>query len=171
MGHKVFKNLVRITRYDLNRIKRKAICGNHIFNKNKKRVQASIDNDPVVLRTVNALYKRGEIQGLSLGPAVALHSFAGCKRQQSHCDYDPDEVIRASVKPKGVLIGLQDEETHMIIGHKKVRLHRGDVLIFDGDVVHAGGAYFKDNTRVHVYMDSPDVVRIDNATYFINGNT
>jgi hypothetical protein len=35
----------------------------------------------------------------------------------------------------------------------KVRLQAGDVLIFRGDLVHAGAGVEKANVRLHAYMD------------------
>ena len=31
----------------------------------------------------------------------------------------------------------------------------GHILLFDGDVAHAGACYATTNTRVHVYLDVP----------------
>ena len=44
-------------------------------------------------------------------------------------------------------------------GVRMICLEPGDVLVFDGDVVHAGAAYRAPNTRVHVYLDVPSVKR------------
>ena len=40
-----------------------------------------------------------------------------------------------------------------------VVLYAGDVLVFDGDVEHAGAHFHMPNTRVHVYLDVADVQR------------
>ena len=50
-------------------------------------------------------------------------------------------------------------------GVRMICLEPGDVLVFDGDVVHAGAAYRAPNTRVHVYLDVPSVKREHDRTY------
>ena len=37
----------------------------------------------------------------------------------------------------------------------EVKLNAGDVFVFRGDLLHAGGEYVKRNIRVHCYVDSP----------------
>ena len=46
-----------------------------------------------------------------------------------------------------------------------VPLEPGDVLVFEGDVVHAGAQYASLNTRVHAYLDAPGVERKVNHTW------
>ena len=36
-----------------------------------------------------------------------------------------------------------------------VRLDVGDVLLFQGDVVHAGAGYASEHFRIHAYIDPP----------------
>ena len=50
-------------------------------------------------------------------------------------------------------------------GVRMICLEPGDVLVFDGDVVHAGAAYRAPNTCVHVYLDMPSVKREHDRTY------
>ena len=40
------------------------------------------------------------------------------------------------------------------------------LLVFDGDVAHAGAAYSELNTRVHVYLDVCGVKRERDYTWF-----
>ena len=47
-----------------------------------------------------------------------------------------------------------------------VRLAPGDVLVFDGDVAHAGASYCECNLRLHTYLDVPEVVRERDHTWF-----
>ena len=46
-----------------------------------------------------------------------------------------------------------------------VVMFAGDVLVFDGDVVHAGAQYSVGSTRVHVYLDVPELTRDPNFTW------
>ena len=96
---------------------------------------------------------------------VVLHSSPMCKQQPWHYDYDPEEVRAASIKPLGVLVALQDN-TRFETRRKTHILSRGDVLVFRGDVVHAGAAYDTENTRMHTYLDVDAVKRPTNRTWF-----
>ena len=69
-----------------------------------------------------------------------------------------------TTKPLGVLVALQDE-TRLDTPQGVIAMEQGDVLVFDGDVVHAGAAYAQDNTRVHLYLDATEVPRVHNVTY------
>merc|ERR1711975_131993 len=40
-----------------------------------------------------------------------------------------------------------------------VKLSRGDLLVFRGDVCHHGVGYDTENVRVHIYIDSPVIPR------------
>ena len=42
------------------------------------------------------------------------------------------------------------------------------MLVFYGDLIHAGAEYSQANTRIHIYLDSPEVVRDFNTTYLKN---
>lgn len=42
-----------------------------------------------------------------------------------------------------------------------------DIVIFRGDLVHAGSGYENENYRLHAYMDSPKVPRTINRTWLI----
>jgi hypothetical protein len=49
-----------------------------------------------------------------------------------------------------------------------VELAAGDVIIFRGDLVHAGSPYEKHNVRIHAYLDHPTVSRPPNRTWVIH---
>ena len=51
----------------------------------------------------------------------------------------------------------------------EVHIEVGDILLFDGDVVHAGAAYTSANTRLHVYLDVAGVGHEANTTYLVKG--
>lgn len=120
--------------------------------------------------------------------AVIIKSLAGCGRQAAHCDYVeshdivtcPDNMIplgvlgsiekgsKIVVWPKShmLMYGLNNDlENDNKIEFKEINLLPGDILVFRGDLVHAGAAYEKDNMRVHIYGDSPNVKRDPNSTW------
>ena len=72
----------------------------------------------------------------------------------------------AKVKPMGVIFALEDY-TYFNTKSRRIVLKKGQVLIFDGDMVHAGSAYEKENTRIHLYLDSEEVPRRRNKTYLV----
>lgn len=50
-----------------------------------------------------------------------------------------------------------------------VELNEGDILIFRADLIHAGSFYNEEeNTRLHVFLDSPVFPRIKNQTWLIH---
>ena len=53
-------------------------------------------------------------------------------------------------------------------GGEWIELGPGDVLFFEGDLVHAGAAYPRAcNTRIHVYLDVPEITRRRDATWLV----
>jgi hypothetical protein len=124
---------------------------------------------------------------------VILTSKPGCSEQLPHCDYEPTyEFAKASDAeiPLGCLIAIEDNTKLVIwpysiklscmplhlsdewikvngpIAKTEVILQRGDVLVFRGDLIHAGAAYQTNNTRIHVFLDSPVVERQKNRTWY-----
>lgn len=137
-----------------------------IFNPDKRRLQAALRRDSsLVRRLLDVLEKAGQMEGRSLGSVVVLMSQENCKQQTWHTDYDVETVSNVRVKPLGVLLALQDNTFFEEYPDKKHTLHAGDVLMFEGDVVHAGAAYERENVRVHAYVDSNEIKRLPNKTY------
>lgn len=141
-----------------------------IFNPDKKRVQHKIRrDDPVYMGMLTCL--ASEMVGRVVDDAVLVRSFPGCRRQKLHTDYDPTLVERAILKPIGVLVALEAEGADVHIraegGDSVLHMERGQILVFDGDVVHAGAAYERDNIRLHAYFDTPEIRREKNTTYFV----
>jgi hypothetical protein len=100
-----------------------------------------------------------------------------CRQQRLHYDY-PIETIQTKLsrgelrrRPASAILAVQ-EGTRLLVWDKKVNalvtvwLAVGDMIIFDGDVLHAGAPYDTCHTRVHVYLDVPDIDRPDNSTWF-----
>ena len=157
-----------------------------VFNPNPHRHQLPLAPDhPLVLLLMSALDHDGALTGCDPGKAVALYSSAGCEQQPWHVDFDPMckkrkggerqciRDLRDSQKPKGVFWAIEEGTRLMVVGPEgesvEVHLERGDVLIFDGDLVHAGAAYEKSNVRVHVYLYACGVSKPNGNTYMVPG--
>lgn len=114
---------------------------------------------------------------------VVLVSRAPCQHQNRHHDYDPD-VIAALADgdvPLAVVVGLDYANTTLDVWPgcirgktpeyeaqaTQVRIGPGDLVVFRGDLVHAGSSYDEDNVRVHAYIDTPTVRRQRDSTYLI----
>lgn len=167
VGSRVFAKAIGVSAAELERLRAVACSGLPIFNPDSMRVQQDVDpSDDVVRRLVDFLRDKRLTEGRVVGPAVAIHSHAGCQRQPMHTDYDPHCVGRCASKPLGVLVALQDG-ARVSLPDGDVALDAGDVFVFDGDVVHAGAAYDEANTRIHMYLDLPGVQRPHNMTYLV----
>ena len=73
-------------------------------------------------------------------------------------------------KPASACLALEDGARLRVfdraLGREEiVMLWAGDVLVFDGDVEHAGAWYCEPNTRVHVYLDVADLRRTRDYTW------
>lgn len=166
-GTRLFTEAIAITPEDLVLYTSFAMGGSHIFNPNPLRLQRILpQNDSIVERLLDVLRQNNLTDGRIVGPAVALHSLAGCCEQQMHTDYNATDVKRCVAKPMGVILALQDGTSLCLHDAEDVHMSVGDVLVFDGDVVHAGAAYAEPNTRIHLYLDCPGVHRPTNVTYF-----
>lgn len=115
-----------------------------------------------------------------------LLSLPGCHEQAPHCDYVQDdqfENVKDRDIPLSYIICLQENtkinlwvnSLKMVyrkpiapIRKTEVKMNVGDVLVFRGDLVHAGSAYNDENIRVHGYLDSKTIKRICNQTYVIH---
>ena len=119
-----------------------------------------------------------------INDAVLLQSMPGCRRQAAHCDYVPSaELTNTNTNTMPLLFILAlEENTYLDVWsgshlRKSVRsnpilpsrltLNAGDAIIFRPDLVHAGSAYDKSNTRIHFYIDHPSVPRDPNRTWII----
>lgn len=141
-----------------------------IFNPNRKRFQARVHSDHHVVRSlVRALHDCGELEGRVVGNVQLLRSLPGCQRQRWHLDYDPTRLHTLQRPwPCGVLFALESETLLDTYEHGQYRLAAGDVLVFDADVIHAGSAYAKSNTRMHMYLDTADYRLTEDATFLLN---
>ena len=110
-----------------------------------------------------ALEDAGEMHGRSLSEFNAIRSQPQCAKQHRHWDYDPTLVrycngqIRRR-KPCSAILGLEMGARLYIfdteLAHDvTVLIAPGAILLFDGDVAHAGACYASPNIRVHGYFD------------------
>ena len=167
-GVRVLRGKLSIADADVARLRDLALRGAPIFNPDERRVQHVVPaTDPTLQSLVAALEAEGLLDGRTVGPAVALHSSAGCAQQAFHTDYEPKRVAAAAgAKPLGVLAALE-AGTRFVTPERTYELAPGDIVVFDGDAVHAGAAYASPNTRLHLYVDSPAVHRAPNTTYLL----
>ena len=66
-------------------------------------------------------------------------------------------------------LGGRDEVDRVGQGYGKTEradAERGDCVLFNADVVHAGAAYDKPNTRLFCYLDAEDAPRKPNQVWF-----
>lgn len=99
---------------------------------------------------------------------VSIRSLAGCLAQHHHTDHDwkklaaiPDHLVplalltaisdtsRLLVWPNSIKCNIPAASTPPV----ELILEPGDILIFRGDLLHAGAAYPDDNYRLHVFID------------------
>jgi hypothetical protein len=114
---------------------------------------------------------------------TVLRSDGGCEEQPAHSDYDLSFGSAESKEksPLGAIFAVEsgtqlkvwpkcfhqrrdggkDGPFHPIV----VTLVPYDLLLFRGDLLHAGYKYNKYNCRLHFYLDSTSVKRVPGRTY------
>ena len=117
---------------------------------------------------------------------VAIRSYAGCPEQPRHCDYNAEALVGVedSCIPLSVLWAVEDGSQLILFGRNGTRvvlpLPKGMLVVFRGDLGHAGAGYTQSNTpgragagykqsntRVHCYVSMKDKVqRLADETYF-----
>lgn len=140
--------------------------GVNIFNPDKKRKQVVINETAgsfMMIRQIKTILTEFS-QGRIYGDISIIKSFAGCAKQHDHYDYDPNVLKEHENIPFGILIALQPE-TNLYVDDKQVTLQKGEIFVFDGDLLHAGGDYTADNLRIHMYLDTSSSTRQMNKTY------
>ena len=146
----------------------------------EKRRQLALDFEqhPCPIATdimIPALVEAKELRGGRKIPTQAniIQSKPGCMQQKLHWDYDPNLLQcrpRGVWKPASVILALQ-EGCRIVVwdvavgGPVSVHIPPGCMLVFDGDVVHAGSWYVSSNVRVHVYLDVDGMERAPNHTW------
>jgi hypothetical protein len=109
---------------------------------------------------------------------VMLHSKVGGVEQEVHRDYMncdvSDAATEAKAYPGGLIVALMEGTKLKVFpnGFGVVKLHEeetvelepGDILVFRGDLAHAGMAYDEDNYRLHCYLMLRNYDPIPNTT-------
>lgn len=120
-------------------------------------------------------------------PVVLISLDGGCLPQRAHTDYTEQSLqsmdLRAQPErvPLACLVALQDDTSFDVwpgaiafnedgdpMEHCTVILQRGDVLLFRGDLVHAGAAFGRQNVRLHAYLDVEGVQREPDQTFYMD---
>lgn len=146
----------------------------------KKRMQLSVHktDGAAMARFKQVLTERlsGVLPQHKVSSMVALLSKLFCKAQLAHTDFSPDTLSNVLLDdnkmPLACLVVLMDGTVFDVwpgaIRFDKnrdfkpmhLKLRAGDVLIFRGDLVHAGAAVGAvENVRFHAYLDVEGVVR------------
>ena len=192
-GFTIHRNVVtfedKVIKY-LGRQRKKAkIIFNTQLNDNKRAQNKLSKTHPLVSDIVtflNVVHPGYKINDWNL-----IVSEEGCKTQMAHCDYEPTDELRDASNeniPLAALIAINDNTTLRVwkksihlctktsdelepvkpIGYNDVYLNHGDILVFRGDLVHAGSAYDEVNMRIHVFMDTQAVKRDPNRTMIVS---
>ena len=117
--------------------------------------------------------------GLSRG-TVFLKSQCGCRVQPKHADYQAFSVrriLRPFEKPASCIIALENStRLHFFYGPQKIEeivtIDEGDVVIFAGDLLHAGGAWNGSvaNYRLFAYWPTDEFLVDWHATLAVGGS-
>lgn len=158
---------IKITKTHIQQCKNHALRGTTIFNPDRHRFQHIVKSSTLKKRIVAYLKNNGWLEDRAVGTTAVLHSIANCKQQPWHTDFDPDVCKSAKVKPLGVLFALQNSTFFNVYKKKRIEMKQGDIILFEGDVIHAGAKYDTENTRIHMYLDSSEVKRLTDKTYLI----
>jgi len=157
-------------------------------SEDRKRKQIALGNEivPELKASIDDLLRRRYCK-LKPTNMVVLHSKPGCQQQNPHCDYEQldngrifaearDDLIalgcviavmdgtRLEVWPRSMRVRSR-QPSGLPIARETLQLNRGDMLVFRGDLTHAGSAYDTDNFRLHTYLDSPAIKRDPNRTW------
>lgn len=166
MPIKIYKNAFTLSDSRLTKLKEFAKKGRAIFNPDRHRIQRAIRKNHKIYKEVADCMKTFNLlNGRTLGGMVVLHSEPNCAEQKMHYDYDPTTLQDCAVLPLGVILALEPN-TKFKTPSKVYHLSKGDVLTFSGDTIHCGSHYKKENTRLHLYLDIPEVKRTPGLTWF-----
>ena len=197
-GYTVYRGAIDIKENSVSELIKRGRKGAIIFNhhetrphNDRRRSQATIKGFSTGMGICINDFIMKQFPELTPTDWVVIHSKPDCGDQAAHCDYIPShQMIRSSDSqfPLAVLVAVMPgTKLHVwpgsirlaytnpniyrgmpAIHRKTVNLDPGDVLVFRGDLVHAGAAYKKENVRVHCFLDSDRVLRDPNRTYLIN---
>jgi hypothetical protein len=146
----------------------------NIFNgktgKAGKRLQCTVDSAGSGSTVYADIWKQIQAKqsGLTLYEyrnTQYLHSESGCLAQETHTDFNCAGGL-------SVIVALQDNTTLSVCPLNSstdvlIRLSRGDFIVFDGLLKHAGSAYTRDNLRLHMYCSLPGVQAPQDQTFIV----
>ena len=140
--------------------------------KDEKRRQLTMASGelPILKAYTRVLRETGEAHGRKPSEFNAIRSSATCTRQKTHWDYDPNKVRYRKRKPCSAILALSEGARLYVYDQVLKRevtvvVPPGAILLFDGDVPHAGASYAAVNTRIHVYLDVTGVDREPGYTW------
>jgi len=113
------------------------------------------------MRDVAAPVEEGEDSQALASLTVFMRSLPGCGKQKTHVDRankdDPEALtdLPLGSVPLSVIWAIEDGTTILVHG-KRYEVPRNHLLIFRGDLCHAGDEYQRRNTRIHAYLDLAD---------------
>ena len=115
----------------------------------------------------------------SINEVYALKSIADCPEQPKHADSAPEASLRdkdPTDVPLAVLYAIEPNTKLKVWRFDQIStliiLQPGDLVIFRGDLAHAGCQYNMDNIRLHAYIDStaPGCKREKGKTYILSND-
>ena len=160
----ILRSAVSVHDLDIEKLRQYADKARPIFNPDEKRLQAFLRKNSSLVRRIKSVLEKNHLMvGRSLGSVVLLRSLPGCKQQDWHTDYNP--ATSFVHPPLGIIVALQDLTFFEEYPSTTHVLNRGDILIFQSNLIHAGAAYSTENIRIHAYLDSNEKKREINAKY------
>ena len=106
-----------------------------------------------------ALEKGGFVEQRHLSGCFIVHNGVhGCTKQSPHVDYDMRRLqFPPSIPPLNVLVSLMDDtRLHMLntVAREEVTvtIPKGDALVFDARIPHAGASYATSHTRLFGFL-------------------
>eukprot|EP00457_Paulinella_chromatophora_P015587 gb/GEZN01016230.1/.p1 GENE.gb/GEZN01016230.1/~~gb/GEZN01016230.1/.p1 ORF type:complete len:247 (+),score=33.91 gb/GEZN01016230.1/:93-833(+) len=157
----------------------------HIFNGNDgesnmdetkrgdgKRIQRKVLPDDLdILRELSSVEKKL----MELHPEIAnfqwntIKSLEGCSPQPMHMDICGDDManfLMTKDKPLSIIVALM-AGTSLLYESGEIKLNPGDVLVFQGDFVHAGAGYKEENLRLHAFGNTKTFIVNSSKTHIM----
>lgn len=181
IGYLIIPKAIKISNKILYHIRKQSLArGKPIFGKDQKRKQCALYLQRNIVKDFIAELNHQVEQIINpeyhqQSKWVILRSDPGCLQQPYHQDYVPSEELNACPDdqfPLGIICALMPGTTLNVFSldsgeESLVELSTGDLLVFRGDLIHAGSAYQNVNYRLHCYVDSNNVKRKANPTHII----
>lgn len=191
LGYQIFPQQFTID-FDVNKFSEKVKSFSVIFGakrsiNDRKRKQRSLTKKDIRLLALTDQIDKWIFDILPYAAKttwVELRSSQGCAQQAAHSDYFPDTlngvhiehiplVCIAAIMPDtkivvwpGALSAATLDKEHY--EPMTIHMNAGDIVLFRGDLVHAGAKYDKINRRLHCYIDTIAVHHRDNRTWRID---